>query len=187
MDKVEIDKNKIISLYKSRDEKCKKLLENIFGKKWLLPSIQERVKTFEDACNELGEEHSLIRQWNKWKQNGTNIRTTIAYLKLCIITAALNEGWQPKFTKQELRYYPFFVFHSQEDIDKMEEEEIKTTFNKPLYNAYPYGRLMYRGVDGNTLITSSVGGAHLVFKSIELAEYAGNQFIDIYGKFIIGR
>lgn len=72
-------------------------------------------------------------------------------------------------------------------LNRMEEEEIKTTFNKPLYNAYPYGRLMYRGVDGNTLITSSVGGAHLVFKSIELAEYAGNQFIDIYGKFIIGR
>lgn len=110
MDTIEIDKDKVIDLYTSSDEKSKKLLENIFGKKWFYPSVQDRIKTFEDACNELGEEHPYVIQWKTWKQTGMNIRAINAYLELCIIVTALNEYWNPIFVKGEFQYYPFFVF-----------------------------------------------------------------------------
>lgn len=38
------------------------------------------------------------------------------------------------------------------------------------------------------IITINIAnGTHLVLKSKELAEYAGKQFIDVYGKLILGR
>lgn len=186
MDKVEIDKNKIISLYKSSDEKCKKLLENIFGEKWLEPSIQERIKTFEDACEELGENHYLVEQWEAWKQTGVDEKATNAYMKLCIIVATLNEGWHYDFIKKEPRYYPYFVFYHQEDIYRMKEEGKDISFCKYSSSLYPRGVLVYSGVLSEGMATNRVSGVYLALKSIELAEYAGKQFINIYREFVTG-
>ncbi|UWG05573.1 MAG: hypothetical protein [Bacteriophage sp.] len=59
--------------------------------------VTERIKTFEDACNELGEDHPFVRSYNSYASNihedNKNDTDILAYLKLRIITAALNEGW----------------------------------------------------------------------------------------------
>lgn len=68
--------------------------------------ITERVKTFEDACKELGEDHKLVQQYRAIE--GTPLMDSIdvvAYFKLRIITAALNEGWVPQFTELWANYY----------------------------------------------------------------------------------
>lgn len=187
MDTIEIDKDKVIDLYTSSDEKSKKLLENIFGKKWFYPSVQDRIKTFEDACNELGEEHPYVIQWKTWKQTGMNIRATNAYLELCVIVTALNECWNPVFVRGELHYYPFFVFCCQEEVNRLKEEKEDNILNNPSYSIHPYGRLIYKGVNESRTIVNIANGTHLVLKSKELAEYAGKQFIDVYGKLILGR
>lgn len=186
MDKVEIDKNKVISLYKSGNEGCKKLLENIFGKEWLNPTVQERIKTFEDACRELREDHYLIKQWKAWEQTGVEVKATTAYMKLCIIVAALNEGWHYDFIKKEPRYYPYFVFYSQEDIRKIKEEGKDISFGEYSSSLYPRGVLVYSGVLSEGMATNRVSGVYLALKSIELAEYAGKQFINIYREFVTG-
>ena len=74
--------------------------------------VTERIKTFEDACNELGEEHPLIQAYRQLLEIATcedYVRETfgadtVSYLKLRIIAAALNEGWEPTFDKDERRW-----------------------------------------------------------------------------------
>lgn len=73
--------------------------------------VTERVKTFEDAVRELGENHPFVNIYdtvvNEYPGAGKDI---VAYLKLRIIAAALNEGWKPKFGPGECRWAPYFIF-----------------------------------------------------------------------------
>lgn len=59
-------------------------------------SITERVKTFEDACEVLGEDHPLVKGYRGVANiNFGLMQDIIAYRKLRIICEALNEGWKP--------------------------------------------------------------------------------------------
>ena len=88
--------------------------------------ITERVKTFDDALNILGENNPLVKTYYAIDEAGLAQETTDndvwAYLKLRIIAAALNEGWEPQFTEDECRYYPWFYLYTQEEIDEMSDE-----------------------------------------------------------------
>lgn len=81
--------------------------------------VTERVKTFEDACSELGETNVLVQAYRTAEFNISgnlkDILEVIAYLKLRIISAALNEGWEPKFTDDEYRWYPWFNLCTKEN------------------------------------------------------------------------
>ena len=95
--------------------------------------VTERIKTFQDACNELGKVHPFVIHYGTIFPYGDSqvcqvcdIAADIhAYLKLRIITAALNEGWEPQFTEKELRYYPVFYLYTREEIDNMDEDDKK--------------------------------------------------------------
>ena len=107
------------------------LLINLFGKENVEPvqkpkDVTERIKTFEDAYNELGEKHPYCIAFDSIYKNDSvipGIGDVYAYLKLRIICAALNEGWEPKFIKDEYRYYPWFALMAKEEIDNMDEEK----------------------------------------------------------------
>lgn len=127
-------------------------------------NITERIKTVEDACVELGEKHPLVTQY-RLSVGAAYIgdpmtEDLIAYLKLRIITTALNEGWEPTFEKDEKCWYPWF--NNQ------------------------YGFVFTSTVLAGSF-SHSVSGVRLAFKSRELAEYAGRQFIDIYKDFCYRR
>ena len=80
--------------------------------------ITERVKTFEDACKELGEDHKLVQQFKAIQEAIAEDKEATAYFKLGIITAALNEGWEPDFTNnEEYRYYPYLCLWSKEELE----------------------------------------------------------------------
>ena len=93
--------------------------------------VTERIKTFEDACNELGEENVLVQAYRtaefNTSGNQNDVSDVVAYLKLRVISEALNEGWEPQFTTGEYRWYPWFYLYTQEEIDKMDEENKKNT------------------------------------------------------------
>ena len=81
--------------------------------------ITERVKTFEDACKELGEDHKLVQQFKAIQEAIAEDKEATAYFKLGIITAALNEGWKPDFTNnEEYRYYPYLCLWSKEELEQ---------------------------------------------------------------------
>ena len=147
--------------------------------------ITKRIKTFEDACEALGNEHPYVKEY----LSTVNINITqdlISYLKLRIITEALNEGWKPTFDKGEYRYYPWFFSYTKEEYDKLDEDEKKKCRIPPKLNNHDdvngYLEYVYAGFAGS--YSYSNGGVRLTFKTKELAKYCGEQFIDIWINFL---
>lgn len=144
-------------------------------------NVMERIKTFEDACNELGIDH------NEWMQDKKELgleADVIAYLKLRIIAAALNEGWKPQFTTDEYRYFPWFYLYTQSEIDEMSEEEKSRVVYRSNNYAYAYGGVAYAYDDSSNTYTYTFIGSRLAFKTRELAEYAGRQFVEIWADYV---
>ena len=157
----------------------RELLINLFGKENVEPEqskdVKERIKTFEDACKELGNANPLVFEYNKAVGISNNVK---AYLQLRIICAALNEGWEPKFTTDEYRYYP------KEEIDDMNEEDKGRVGCRYNYSANVNGGLVVAFANNVSSYANTLYASRLVFKSGELAEYAGKQFADIWDDFV---
>lgn len=122
-----INKENVLNAYGTATDEQKAMLEIIFGKDTFKPKdIMDRIKTFEDACDELGRNHHLVLAYQNANFANEEIigknKDIIAYLKLRIIVAALNEGWTPQFVPGEYRWFPYFVLYTQEEIDEMNEE-----------------------------------------------------------------
>lgn len=148
--------------------------------------VTERIKTFEDACNELGEAHPLVLQYRfnynnegGWNDDGYTSDFE-SYLKLRIITAALNEGWTPQFTKDEWRYFPWFILYTQEEIDHMDEDEKSRLVYRSRSDASAFGGVAFAYANNDASNVNAVIGSRLAFNSRELAIYAGKQFIELY-------
>ena len=109
----------------------------------------------------------------------------IAYMKLRVICKALNEGWTPQFVKGEFRYFPYFRLYSGEDIISMSEEEK----SRVVYRSYSYanvdGGVSYADAYSDSAYVGANIGSRLVFKTRELTEYAGKQFIDLWADFCL--
>lgn len=187
--KIEIDKSKLMEAYKAANDEQKQFLINLYGKDVFKPAdVRERIKTFEDACEALGN-HAFVNQYRRIieEQNPPMDETAkdlIAYLKLRIICAALNEGWEPTFANEEYRWYPWFVVYTKEELDRMSEEKRRRVVGRSVFNAYAYGGLVCAYANGASSYSYSHFGSRLAFKSEELADYAGKQFIEIYADFV---
>lgn len=167
------------------------LLINLFGKENVEPEqskdVKERIKTFSDAYNELGEEHPYCIAFDSIYQNDSvipSIGDVYSYLKLRIICAALNEGWEPQFTKDEYRYYPWFELMTKEEIDDMNEEDKGRVVFRSGDSAGAYGGIVFAYALYVSPYASSSCASRLVFKSSDLAGYAGRQFTDIWADFV---
>lgn len=154
--------------------------------------VTERIKTFEDARKEVGRlaeggNEVLANLLCDYESNADNIlmKSTIAYMKLCIIAAALNEGFEPHFTKDEYRWYPWFYLYTQEDIDKMDEEKKKKLW---LFggNSDDGAACGLASADSASTWSPSYAdfSARLAVKSEALAKYFGQQFIDIWSDYV---
>ena len=151
--------------------------------------VTERIKTFEDACNELGEENVLVQAYRtaefNTSGNQSDVSDVVAYLKLRVIAEALNEGWKPQFTHDETRYYPWFYFCTQEEIDKMDEEKKKKLW---LFGGASHDGA-HRGLASapspSEWSHSTAGlSVRLAAKSEAIAKYFGQQFIDIWSDYV---
>ncbi len=120
---LKISSENALSAYKNADANGRKLLENLFSKEVFAPkNVMEQVKTFEDACCELGENHPLVKSYEALCSVDTD-KDIEAYAKLRIIAAALNNGWKPKLTEDGRRWFPWFYLYTQGEIDKMSEDD----------------------------------------------------------------
>lgn len=151
--------------------------------------VTERIKTFKDACNELGEENVLVQAYRtaefNTSGNQNNVSDVVAYLKLRVIAEALNEGWEPQFTTDECRWYPWFYLYKQEEIDRMDDEKKEIWLRGSHYGYGSNCGIAYSHCARSH--SQSVISARLAVKSEELAEYFGKQFIDIWADYLIGK
>lgn len=188
---INIQTNNVINAYKNGTQEQKTFLENLFGKEVFQPKdIRERIKTFEDACAELGEDHPYVRSYKGYVDNiseaNKDDKDVVAYLKLRIITTALNEGWKPEFKPGEWRYAPYFVLYTQDEIDKMDEETRARVVYGSYNNAYASGGVSLAYSYHASESVYALIGCRLAFKDEGLAEYAGKQFIEIYADMLLG-
>jgi len=151
-----IEESEARSLYRTATPEFKQMLETTFGKEFFSQKITDRIKTYEDACAELGISFLTEKEFSTSGLKGDEI----ILRKIKTITEALNEGWKPDWTNaDQYKYYPWFRMSSGGFV---------------FYAAsYAYS-LAYAG-----------DASRLCFKSSELAEYAGKQFLQLYSDYIL--
>lgn len=182
--------------FKTADESVKKVLLA------LLPELNEevqtatkrpvieRVKTFEDALNELGEEHILVKEFRGMIEYAADEDSNFplvdleAYLKLRIICTALNEGWKPRFTEDEVRWHPLFYLWTDDELSERSDEWkednalISTKHYIGKWAGFAYARSVRAPSNASAYL-----GSRLCFKSEALATYCGKQFISLWADF----
>lgn len=192
-DIIEIKKSDLQGLFKiltnypqiSKEQVINEMIK-AFGEEALKSQdIKERIKTFEDAVNAIGEDHPLVAQYktinSAFKEADNNLHL-FAYTRLAIIAEALNEGWRPEYTEDEYRYYPWFGLYTQEEYDDMDDEDKERCrfVGRSVNYANASGGLVYAHAYDGSANSSSYIGSRLAFKSRELAIYCGKQFIEIW-------
>lgn len=114
------------------------------------------IKTFEDACDFVGVDSE------EFEESYGHLPTHVyAYMQLTIISQALNGGTNMNYDDtDEYKYYPYF-YAKGSDVG-----------------------FSFRGC--GCYVEDSNVASRLTYKSREIAKYAGEQFLDIYDKYING-
>lgn len=108
-------------LHKTASPEIKTILEESVPKGFFSESVKDRIKTYEDACLELGQEQmneqaytdfrrdQLVKQGFSSDQIESKIASEIAREKLETIFAAYNEGRKiDTFNTKQRKYIPWF-------------------------------------------------------------------------------
>ena len=108
----------------------------------------------------------------------------MAYIKLRIVCAALNEGWEPEFTEDEERWYPWHYLWTQGEIDRMSDEEKQ---QRALIGVDDYRQDGWAGFAvSNSAYTPSYSnslGSRLCWKDEKTARHAATTFIRLWADF----
>lgn len=137
--------------FNASSKKQQEVLKEVFGNDFFNVKIQDRIKSFGDACDFLGVEN-IIPDVDGLESK--HKKAVIAHYKLAIIAQALNEEWEPDWSESsEKKWWPWFRLSS----------------------GFGFGSSYY-GYD----YSYSDVGSRLCFKSRELSDYAAKQFIDLY-------
>lgn len=189
----------IKAAYEAADENGKKMLRALYPDVFNQPQkraksnrpVTERVKTFDDACHELGETHPLVQHLNLVEHHLADhldgMDDVLAYLKMRIVVAALNEGWKPDWSnKDEYKWYLWFYILTEEEYNDLDDDAKCRVVGRALSYAHAYGGLGYSYASYVSSDSVTHYGAHLAVKSKELAVYAGQQFGELWASFLIG-
>ena len=150
---LQISEQQARKMYSTASKELKEILEASCSKEVLSGSIMDRIKTYEDACKELGREPYDEKQLEKLGLT----KNDIAYQKMVVIVEALNEGWKPDVCNSDVeRWYPWF---------------------KPLGSPSSFA-FLDSGCDCE--LASAGSGSRLALKSEQLADYCGNQFLELW-------
>lgn len=184
---IDFTQEQLLAFYRSTSNDGRKAIKEALGEKFsgTIP-VTERVKTYDDAVKELGEDHPFVVAANSavWRYPEDYNQDIVAYLKLRVVVAALNDGWNPEFTEDERRWFPWYRLYTKEEIDNLSEEDKEQVL---LWGGYAvYGSRCGLACAGSADAWSDSYadfGSRLALKSKELADYAGKQFIELFAPF----
>lgn len=185
---IDFTPEQLVAFYRSTSTDGRKAVKEALGEQFseALPAT-ERVKTYEDAVWELGNDHPLVEAASsaEWRFTNSEDKDIIAYLKLRVIVAALNDGWKPQFVPGELRWYPWYELISKDEYDAMSEDEKqeRRCVGRSNDNAYAHGGLVFSNASFASSPSHAYVGSRFAFKSEALAEYAGKQFAELFANF----
>lgn len=142
-------------LYLEASANFKEVLESNFGKTTFLKNFQDAVKTYEDACEIIGEkpideQHLMDCGLGK---------SEIAFMKLKTIFKAankMNNDWKADYSNSsQYKYYPYFVWRSSG----------------------------FRYADAGYAIARTNAGSRLCCGTSDDTEYIGKKFEDLYNDY----
>lgn len=185
----------IKAAYEVADENGKKMLRALYPEVFTTETadnrpVTARIKTFEDACKALGN-HPLVNHYRylveeaekQMDETGADI---VAFLKLRIVAAALNEGWTPDWgNKDQRKWYPWFYILTEQEYNDLDEEERCRVVGRAYLNANAGGGLVCASASYVSSGSFTGVGSRLAFKSSELAEYCARQFGELWAAFLI--
>lgn len=182
---LKISAENALAAYNNTDANGRELLEHLFGKEIFAQDIKDKVKTFDDAVAILGNDNQAVIDYYAIADK-TCTEDILAFAKLRVIAEALNEGWKPKFDGDECRYYPWFYIYSKKEYEELDEDEKKEcrVVGRSYLNAFAPGGVVYANAFYASSRSYTHSGSRLAFKTRELAEYCGKQFIDIWERFL---
>lgn len=186
MDKeLKISAENALAAYNNTDANGRELLEHLFGKEIFAQDIKDKVKTFEDAVAILGNDNQAVIDYYAIADK-TCTEDILAFAKLRVIAEVLNEGWKPKFDGDECRFYTWLYIYTKKEYEELDEDEKKDcrVVGRSGLNAHAFGGVVSAFAFYASSYSSTNVGSRLAFKTKELAEYCGKQFIDIWEKFI---
>lgn len=158
MKTLQLSEQKARELYRSGSKELKTVLEESFGKDFFSQDVTERVKTYLDACHELGREPLDEKRLLELGLTEHDI----AYQKLTLIIEALNEGWKADVCDANVRrWYPWFEPNGSP-------------------SSFAFG-----GSYCGCACAVAGSGSRLCLKSEKLSNYCGKQFIDLWKQFIL--
>lgn len=148
-------------------------------------TVHEKPNVFSDLLFAYDHLVDIVDQ--SYMENETNC-DVIAFIKLRIIVAAINEGWTPQFTADEYRWFPWFALYTKEEIDNMSEKdreerglsEGSRVVARSGSGAYTNGGVAFVHANSDSSYTSSDIGSRLAFSDKRRARYAGRQFLELY-------
>lgn len=185
----------IKAAYEVADENGKKMLRALYPEVFTTDTadnrpVTERIKTFEDACNALGGGHPFVKSLNGYvnhiHEEDAPDSDIVAFLKLRIVAAALNEGWTPDWGNMDQRkWYPWFYILTEQEYNDLEEEEKCRVVLRSGSNSYASSGLACASAYSASSNSNPHYGGRLSFKSSELAEYCAKQFGELWAAFLI--
>lgn len=161
-------KNVLVALFCKPEDRVKPSLDDY-----------KSIKTYEDACEALGEEPV--------EDLGDHVdKHIIALIKLETISRALwGKDWQPKPDPDGSKYfyYPWFALYTQSEMDSMNEEDrgalLGAGANHGAYAGFGYLYANSRSSDSNASL-----GFRLCQETEEKAKYFGIQFKEIWADYL---
>lgn len=161
--------------YSVADEKTKPVLEALFGKEAVKPErskdVRDRIKSYEDACKELGM--PVVTDWGDMKID------EIAYAKLKIIVLALNEGWVPNWEDSD--QYKYWVWFNMSDLN----EWYSYVGARSCGSSGSDGGVASAYAGNDSAAANSDCGSRLALKTRDLAIYCGNTFASLWAEYLL--
>ena len=175
--KIEIQKSNVIAAYRAGNEDVKNMLANLFPDLNFKENVMDRIKTWEDVCDELKipddwENNLQLHIFDTFHFNEGEMKCAIAHMKILAIAKALNEGWE--LTKdageREEGYGIYWIKRDgvRGDVDFQVGASYAPGY---VYADYVFGYSYWYLVP------------RLSFRTQELAEYAVLQFPDIWREY----
>lgn len=167
----------------AKSDEVKNVLAALFCKSEdrVKPSLDDykSIKTYEDACEALGEEPI--------GDLGDHVdKHIIALIKLETISRALwGKDWQPKPDPDGSKYfyYPWFALYTQSEMDSMSEEDRGALLGADAYHGAiaGFGFLLATTRSSNS---NAYFGFRLCQETEEKAKYFGVQFKEIWADYL---
>lgn len=198
--KVEIEESKLQTAYANACDGIKDFMESLFGKKVFeaaKPTLDDykTIRTYEDACEALGETPILSENRKKalcakfpdhydFRQNMPN--HIIALMKLETISRALwGRNFQPKPDGEgsKVYWYPWFALWTKKEVEDMNPEQRGALLSAGAGGGAAAGFGCLGAVCRSSGAVACVG-FRLCQETEEKAKYFGQQFIELWAEYL---